>query len=123
MATENLGGPALRTFINIAKRWELSEDEQLRILGLESPSTLQSWTQKASQHELVQLDLQTLERISYVISIYRSINVLLPSPERADAWMRTQNAAFRGKSALDRMTSGQVMDLLEVHEYLKAQLV
>lgn len=37
-----LGGPALRTFFNLAKVWELSEQEQMKLLGLNSRSCTDS---------------------------------------------------------------------------------
>jgi hypothetical protein len=117
--TNDLGGPALRGFFNIAKQWALSEAEQMAILGLKSRSTLHSW--KAGNVSKISRD--TLERISYVFGIFKSINILLPIPERANAWMRKPNKAplFNGQTALDRMTSGNVSDLYVVRQYLDAQ--
>lgn len=120
-ATEptDLAGPGLHAFFNIAKLWGLSEAEQMKLLGLGSRSTLQSW--KAGRVSKVSKD--TLERISYILGIFKAIGILLPLPERADAWMRQPNDApiFAGKSALDRMLSGNVSDLYVVREYLDAQ--
>ena len=63
-----------------------------------------------------------LERISYVLGIYKALQVLFPDPTRADAWLRKPNAAlpFGGGSALDRMLSGNVADLFVVRSYLDA---
>lgn len=118
-STANLGGPALRAFFNIAKAWGLSEQEQMKLLGLSSRSTLHSW--KASRVSRVSRD--TLERISYLLGIFKAINILLPDPKRADAWMRAPNKAplFGGRSALDRMTTGNIGDLYAVRQYLDAQ--
>ncbi|WOK35476.1 antitoxin Xre-like helix-turn-helix domain-containing protein [Sphingomonas sp. C3-2] len=115
----DLGGPALRAFFGIAQAWHLSETEQLKLLGLVSRSTLHSW--KAGKVTKVSRD--TLERISYLLGIFKAINILLPMPDRADAWMRAANKAplFGGRSALDRMTSGNVADLFVVRQYLDAQ--
>jgi hypothetical protein len=50
--------------------------------------------------------------------------VLLPEHARADAWPRRANAdpLFGGRSALDRLLSGQVADLYVVRQYLDVQL-
>lgn len=114
-----VSGAALRTFFNIAEKWNLGEADQMKVLGLSSRSTLQSW--KAGRVQKLSKD--TLERISYVFGIFKAINVLLPVPERADAWMRAANNAplFGGGSALDRMTRGNVADLFVVRQYLDAQ--
>ena len=64
-----------------------------------------------------------LERISYVLGIYKALQILLPETERADAWVTTPNAAplFGGDSALTRMLGGNVGDLYAVRQYLDAQ--
>jgi hypothetical protein len=64
-----------------------------------------------------------LERISYVLGIYKALQILLPDATRADAWVRQPNTAtpFGGRSALERMLGGNVGDLYAVREYLDAQ--
>lgn len=115
----DLGGPALRTFFKLAKAWGLSEKEQMKLLGLNSRSTLHAW--KAGRVSKVSRD--TLERISYLLGIFKAINILLPDTKRADEWMRLPNRAplFGGRSALDRMTTGNIGDLYVVRQYLDAQ--
>lgn len=89
----NLGGPALRAFFNIAGCWSLSEHEQLRMLGLVNRPALRRWKSLAQSGASVQVSHDTLERISYVLGIYKAINILLQRPDRADNWMRAGNAA------------------------------
>jgi hypothetical protein len=115
----DLGGPALRTFFNLAKVWDLSEQEQMKLLGLNSRSTLHAW--KSGRVSKVSRD--TIERISYLLGIFKAINILLPDRKRADEWMRLPNKAplFGGRSALDRMTTGNIGDLYVVRQYLDAQ--
>ena len=115
----DLGGPALRTFFKLAKAWGLSEKEQMKLLGLNSRSTLHAW--KAGRVSKVSRD--TLERISYLLGIFKAINILLPDTKRADEWMRLPNKAplFGGRTALERMTSGNIGDLYVVRQYLDAQ--
>jgi hypothetical protein len=116
---QDLSGPALRTFFKIAGAWALAEAEQMRLLGLESRSTLQSWKRGAVKH----IGRDALERISYVIGIYGALQILLPKEAAADSWMRKANNAplFGGRSAIDRMASGNVADLYVVRQYLDAQ--
>ena len=68
-------------------------------------------------------DGDTLERLSYLLGIYKSLQILLPETQAADAWIRQPNKAplFGGRSALERMLSGQVADLYVVRQYLDAQ--
>jgi hypothetical protein len=67
--------------------------------------------------------MDTLERLSYLLGIYKALQILLPDPQAADEWVRKSNSAppFGGDSALERMLSGQVADLYVVRQYLDAQ--
>jgi hypothetical protein len=114
-----LGGPALRAFANIADAWQLSIAEQLQLLGITSRSTFFKWRRERDPR----LPRDTLERLSYLLGIYKSLQILLPDPKAADEWVRRPNTAapFGGRPALERMLSGQVADLYVVREYLDAQ--
>jgi hypothetical protein len=114
-----LSGPALRTFFRIAELWNLSADEQMTLLGITARSTFFKWKKDADAI----LPKDTLERISYVLGIYKALQILLPDEKAADAWVKRVNEAplFSGRSALDRMLSGQVADLFVVRQYLDAQ--
>ena len=111
--------PALRTFFRIANAWKLENKEQMALLGDPPRSTFFRWRRAKG----VVLPKDTLERLSYIFGIYAALQVLLPRAEAADAWIRKPNAAplFGGRSALDRMLSGQVGDLFLVRQYLDAQ--
>ena len=71
----------------------------------------------------VRLSADTLERISYVMGIYKALRILLPTEEAANDWVKKPNTArgFNGKSALDRMLAGRVIDLADVRRYLDAE--
>jgi Protein of unknown function (DUF2384) len=117
--TATLGGPGLRAFANIAEAWGLTVAEQLQLLGIASRSTFFKWRREPSPR----LPRDTLERLSYLLGIYKSLQILLPDPKAADEWLRRPNTAplFGGRSALERMLSGQVADLYVVREYLDAE--
>jgi hypothetical protein len=114
-----IGGAGLRAFANIAEAWDLSIAEQLTLLGIASRSTFFKWRRERNPR----LPRDTLERLSYLLGIYKSLQILLPDADAADAWVRKPNdaAPFGGGSALDRMLSGQVADLYVVREYLDAR--
>ena len=115
---ERLGAPAMRTFFRIADAWGLSNDEARTLLGNPSRSTYFVW--KKGGH--AQIPRDTLERVSYILGIYKALQILLPDPAAADAWIRKSNTAplFAGKPALERMLSGNVADLYVVRQYLDA---
>ncbi len=116
---KDLSGPAMRSFLGIAKLWGLSTQEQTVLLGVTSRSTYFKWKKEPS----LTLPKDTLERISYILGIYKALQILLPNTGAADSWIRKPNDAplFGGQSALERMLSGNVSDLYVVRQYLDAQ--
>lgn len=115
-----LSGPALRTYFNIVeKAWKLDSKAQKILLGISSDSTFF----KFKKEKKGTLPKDSLERISYILGIYKNLQILLPDSEAADAWIKKPNKAplFGEKSALDRMLSGKVADLFVVRQYLDAQ--
>lgn len=113
------GGAGLRAFARIAEAWGLTIAEQLKLLGIASRSTYFKWRREQAPR----LPQDTLERLSYLLGIYKSLQILLPDPGAADEWVRKPNSAapFGGGSALERMLSGQVADLYVVRQYLDAE--
>lgn len=109
----------LAVFFRIAAEWGLTPAEEQTLLGV-GRTTLFAW--KAGRVR-AGLDAHVLERLSYVLRIYGALEILLPVPERARAWLRRENAAplFGGGTALARMLGGQVGDLMVVAAYLDAQ--
>lgn len=116
---KGLSGPALRTFFRIAELWNLSTHEQMTLLGVTARSSFFKW--KKDRNTILPKD--TLERISYVLGIYKALQILLPDAKAADEWVKRPSNAplFGGRSALERMLSGQVADLFVVRQYLDAQ--
>jgi hypothetical protein len=113
------GGAGLRAFAKIAELWHLSIAEQLALLGITSRSTYFKWRKEPHP----KLPRDTLERLSYLMGIYKALQLLLPNERAADEWIRRPNDAplFGGKAALDRMLWGNVADLYIVRQYLDAQ--
>ncbi len=119
LTAEQIAQAGLRTFFRIAALWDLSVEEQLKLLGGPARSTYFKWKKDGADS----LPHDVLERISYVLGIYKALQVLLPDESAADAWVRRPNEAapFGGRSALERMLSGNVADLYEVRRYLDAE--
>jgi len=114
-----LAGPALRTFFRIAAAWGLTAEEQMTLLGSPSRSTFFAW----KKHGVERLPRDVLERLSYILGIWKALQILVPDAASADAWIRRRNAAapFGGRSALERMLEGNVSDLYEVRRYLDGE--
>ncbi|CAB3801695.1 hypothetical protein LMG28614_05465 [Paraburkholderia ultramafica] len=109
----------LRAFFNIARDWDLNADEQIVLLGSPGRSTFFKWKQAP---ETARLGRDTLERLSLLLGIYKALQILLPQPSAADAWVKRPNSAppFGGRRALDRMLAGNISDLVAVRQYLDA---
>lgn len=118
-ARRDLAGPALRAFFNITERWGLSTEQERVLLGSPGRSTFFRWKRDRSG----QLPHDALERISYVLGIYKALHLIFSNERQADEWVRRPNATplLGGRPALDRMLGGQVADLFVVRQYLDAQ--
>ncbi|MEB0033165.1 DUF2384 domain-containing protein [Undibacterium sp. RTI2.1] len=125
-STENdafkLSTAGLKAFFNICRAWQLTSDQEIILLGAPSGASYENWKRSP---ETAHLDHDTLERISYLLGIYKALQILFPIDIYADAWIRKPNDAplFLGKSALDFMLSGNVSDLFLVRQYLDSELV
>lgn len=114
-----LAKAALSSFFAITERWQLNREQEQVLLGNPPRSTFYKWL-KEKEGSLSQ---DVLERISYIMGIYKALHILLPSETAANAWVKKKNAAalFNGQSALDKMLVGRVIDLADVRRYLDAQ--
>ena len=117
VSPEQMAAAGLRAFARIAEAWGLSVDEQLTLLGKPPRSTFFAWRKSPDKAALPR---DTLERLSNLLGIYKSLQILLPEAAAADAWVRQPNTAppFGGRSALERMLAGNVADLNFVRRYL-----
>ncbi len=106
----------MRAFFQIAEKWKLSNEEAMALLGHPSKSTFHNWKSGNVNNMAHSFDLAS--RISYVLGIFKALEILYQRPEMADAWVRRPNAAFGGQSALERMCAGHMVDLASVRDYL-----
>ena len=113
-----MSSAGLKTFFNIMKAWGVGDAQAQVLLGSPGRSTFYKW--KANPDVVLPHD--TLERISYILGIYKALQILLQTPDAADAWVKKPNDApmFNGQSALERMLSGHMADLYVTRQYLDA---
>jgi len=111
--------PALLAFVGIAKAWSLTEAEQSAILGQPMNAVLAA----LNEDGVSELRPDTLERVSYVLGIYRALHTIFPNQQQADRWVSRPNTAvlFEGAPALALLCSGRAADLAAVRQYLEAQ--
>lgn len=117
VAPAQLARAGLATFFRIADEWTLDSAQQMALLGLTSRTTFFRWKKTAP----AALPPDTLERLSHVFGIYKSLQVLLPAPAAA-TWIHRANAAplFDGRPALEMMLGG-VAGLFLVRAYLDGE--
>ena len=108
---------ALKTFFNIMQKWGVKNEIQMNLLGGPSKATFFKW----KKDDVSGLPRDTLERISYVMGIYKALGMLFPTREQADAWPNKANAEFNDLSALNYMDKGSILQLIQVRRYLDAQ--
>ena len=106
----------LRAFFAIMQQWQVSNEEAMILLGKPSRATYYNWKKGKFARGGQNFDLAT--RLSYILGIYKALQILFQSPETADQWINKKNTVFGGQSALDRMLAGQITDLAAVRDYL-----
>jgi len=113
------GRVALTAFFRITEGWNCSIEDQRILLGQVARTTYYKY--KALPE--VALPHDTLERISYILGIYKALRILFPTEQQANAWVHRTNTAplFNGRTAMQKMLAGHVADLADVRRYLDAQ--
>jgi hypothetical protein len=94
-AQKSLSTPALRAFFRVAGLWGLDTAQERTLLGNPPASTYFKWKKEP---EAANLSRDVLERISYVLGIYKALQILFADAARADAWIKRANEAplFQG---------------------------
>ena len=117
-----LSGPAMRTFLNIADKWQLSESERLMVLGLPGRSTYFGWVSKARANQDLTLPVDALLRISAVLGVHKSLSVLFGSDHESLEWLRGPHGAptFGGQPPIALLINGTQDGIMLVRRYLDA---
>jgi hypothetical protein len=113
-----LSESAIRVFIKIVEKWNLTEAQARGLLGGVASSTFHAWKTKPKGK---QLDQDTLTRISLTIGIYKALNIYFNKP-LADRWITLGNRGplFAGQSPLDYMLHGGQPGMIDVRRTLDA---
>jgi hypothetical protein len=116
----SVGSSLLPAIFNIFSQWGLTGSQQMTLLGLSNEKTLYNWKNHPDKAKLTR-DL--LERASYILGIYKSLQMLLPDQLLSDQWLSSpnDNPLFNGTTPLDRLLAGQVVDLAVVRDFLDAE--
>lgn len=110
-----LSATAIRAFLNIAHRWDLSEEQSRALLGGVASSTFHAW----KLHPKRALDQDTLTRISLLIGIYKALHIYFGKPW-ADRWITLENRGtmFAGRTPVAYMMQRGQPGMIEVRRML-----
>lgn len=115
---ERLARVAVKLFFGITEEWGLTDNECCTLAGISSRTTLHNWRRKLASNEPISLSHDTLERLSYLSGIYKSLQMLFSDPVQWKQWVNKPNRDLGGQSALQRMLAGRIVDLADVRRYL-----
>lgn len=115
---ERLSPSALRAFFNIVERWRIRDEDARVLLGGLSNGPYYKWRKDPDRT----LDTDMLTRISYLIGIFKALNILY-GEKLADEWVRLPNTnpIFGGRTPLAYMMVGGVPALQTVRKLLDAR--
>jgi len=111
---QHVSGPALAAFLRVSAAWALDEPQERMLLGQPTPETLRSW----KAHRTGALSLDQVERISYVLRIFR----LLQERQLGVGWLLEprREPIFGGRRPLDVMCLEDIRGLRQVVQFLQA---
>lgn len=118
---ERLSAPAMRAFLALAVRWNLSIPESQGLLGFISESTVHKYK---SGGKVGTLSYDTLTRISLCLGIFKALHTFFAEPQLADRWVKlpNSNGLFGGRAPLEVMIHGGIDGLHQVRRLLEARL-
>lgn len=114
--SEELNEVAVKLFMGIAREWSLTEEQCCKLAEI-NISDLHCWQNSILEPCAIKLSKGQLERLSLIAGIYKSIQLLFDDPNQWKEWVHKPNQHFEGRSALEEMLAGRV---IEVRRYLDA---
>ncbi len=115
---DRLSRSALRAFFNIVDRWSVRDEDARKLLGDIAASTFYAYKKTPDRR----LDQDKLTRISYLIGIFKDLNIL-HGEAIADRWVSlpNRNRIFGGRTPLEYMIRGGVQSMQVVRRLLSAR--
>ncbi|MPZ40603.1 MAG: DUF2384 domain-containing protein [Rhizobiales bacterium] len=115
---ERLSPSAIKAFLNIMEKWAVRDEDARALLGGISNGQYYEMKKKPERT----LDADTLTRISYLVGIFKALNILY-SEKLADAWVQRPNTnrVFAGQTALTYMIKGGLPAMQTVRRLLDAR--
>ena len=118
LSTEHIK-TAFKVVLNVLDKWNCTTEEALKLLGLKRST----WFKYKHAPESASFSTDITERISYILNIHAALRILFSNQESIYNWVRKPNNApfYNGRSAMDIMMQGRVVDLWAVASRLNAE--
>lgn len=115
---ERLSPSAIKAFFNIMETWAIKDSDARDLLGGVSNGVF--YEMKKNPNRV--LDTDRLARISLLIGIFKSLNILYPE-DLADAWvtLSNKNRIFSGGTPLSYMVQGGVAAMWTVRRLVDSR--
>jgi hypothetical protein len=115
---ERLSPSAIKAFLNIMEKWGVRDEDARTLLG--GISNGQYYEMKKKPERVLGTDMLT--RISYIVGIFKALNILYSEP-LADAWVQRHNTnrIFGGETPLAYMVKGGLAGMQVVRRLLDAR--
>ena len=114
---DRLSPAALKAYVRLATKWELSNSEAATLLGVSSST----WDRiKAGRWDGV-LTQDQLTRVSAMVGVFKGLHLLF-ADSMADRWPRLSNRGpiFDRLSPIEALMHGGIPRLLETRRYIDA---
>ena len=114
-----LSPAAIEGFLRIMELWKIKDADARMLLGGLSTGSFHAFKRQEKQRVLAH---DTLTRVSFLIGIFKALNILYSEP-LADAWMtlNNRNPVFRGATPLAYVLQQGLPGMLEVRRLLDSR--
>lgn len=119
VANDSMSAAVMRTIPNIAREWGVPNRDMATLMGVDA-QTFQHWSSNPGQAELS--DEQRL-RASYLLGIYKALEILLPFSDRQRHWLHQANRdpLFQEFTPIAYLLCSGLEGLQSLRQYLDAE--
>lgn len=107
-----------RGSLDLFEQWGMTDEQAAMLLDLPL-RTYRRW----KENGIGKCSSVCHARLSNLMGIRKALMMIFREPQRACSWIRTDNSAFGGETALQVMLSGELTDIMRVRRYLDAECV
>lgn len=114
--TQEEAAAMFRAVINLFGKWELTDEQAATLLDMPVRS-YRRWKAEGSGR----ISRDGRARLSNLMGVHKALRMIFSEPQRGYTWIKADNAAFDGSSALEVMLGGELTDIMRVRHYLDAE--